>query len=175
MAQLQHEFNVNDVGERKGFDPIPAGVYSALILENEIKPTKNDGEMLVYTLEVQEGQYQGRKLYERLNIKNNSSDAQKIAYETLGEMVRACGLEKIRDTDELNGRRVSVTVKVAPARPYVKDGAQHPGMPQNEITKYLPLGVAHATAQTSESAPVSQVANAPAVASSASSLPPWKR
>ena len=169
MAKLDTVFNAADVPEREEFLPVPPGSYTAMIVASELKDTSKGGQMIVLEFELQEGEHSGRKLFERLNIKNDNPKAVDIAFRTLGEIVKAAGRTTIKDTDELHGRRMYIEVRVEPARPYTKDGVEHPGTPQNSIKKFLPVSGAGATPKTVESQ------SSGAVAPDNKAVPPWKR
>ena len=96
MAKLNIEqVEVADIPEMNDFSPLPAGDYVVMVTESELKPTsKKDGNMLVLKLEVQEGQYQGRTLFTRLNIDNPNPKTVEIAFKELGSICRAIGLAK---------------------------------------------------------------------------------
>lgn len=170
MAKLEELLNVNDVPEREEFTPVPPGAYTVMIVGSEIKDTKSGGQMIVLELDIQEGDHEGRKLFENLNIKNSNQKAVDIAYRTLAEIGKALGKTSIKDTEELHNKRLVANVVVKPPEPYVKDGVQHPGKPQNAITRFLPH-VAGAT-QTVASAPATtEGVKTP----SEDSVAPWKR
>ena len=64
-------FNATQVQPQASFDPIPAGKYICQIVESEIKSTKaGTGQQLVLTWEVLDGEFKGRKVWDRLNISN---------------------------------------------------------------------------------------------------------
>lgn len=171
MANLGMVVNVDEIPERDDFTPVPPGTYTAIITESEMKATSSGGEMLVLTVELPD--VNNRKIFERLNLKNNNETAVKIAFQTLGEIIKAVGKTTIKDSDELHGKRMTIDVVVDPAKPYMKDGVQQPGSPQNRIKKYSVFGTQGAV-QTQPAANTSQSAPAGAAASS-DALPPWKR
>ena len=56
-------FNAAAIEPAATYEPLPAGNYSAVIVESEEKPTKAmTGSYLQLGLEIVEGQYAGRKL-----------------------------------------------------------------------------------------------------------------
>jgi len=111
MANLGH-FDANEVDPNVVFDPIPAGKYIARIVESEVKPTKSgNGRFLELTLEVLDGEYHGRKLWDRLNLWNPSAEAVRIAQGTLSAICRAVGVMRPRDSVELHNLPLQVTVK----------------------------------------------------------------
>ena len=74
MAQLN--FNAAEVQPLKSFDAIPAGTYEAVIAESEMKPTKSGtGSYLELTIEIISGDYQGRRVWARLNLANSNVKA----------------------------------------------------------------------------------------------------
>jgi len=149
-------FNAADVEPTAEYVPLPAGWYKAVFTESEEKPTKaQTGSYLQLTAEIIEGEHQGRKLIERLNLNNPNSTAVEIAQRTLSGICRAVGVMTPRDSSDLHDKPFMVKVAVKPA-----DGAYGPS---NDIKEY---------ADTNSGG--GSVASAPAAAAAAST-PPWKR
>lgn len=146
-------FDANTVEPNQPLEPIPVGWYKAVITESEEKPTKaQTGSYLQMTIEVIEGEYQGRKVTERLNLNNPNGTAVEIAQRTLSSICRAVGVMTPRDSNDLHDKPFMVQVKVKPG-----DGQYGPS---NEIGGYEAV----------------QGGAAPAAApAAASSVPPWKR
>lgn len=92
MAQLN--FNAAEVQPLKSFDAIPAGTYEAVIAESEMKPTKSGtGSYLELTIEIISGDYQGRRVWARLNLANPNVKAVEIARrEPSSSHERICGV-----------------------------------------------------------------------------------
>ncbi len=168
MAKLEGVFNANEVPEREEFTPVPPGAYTAMIVSSDLTNTKAGGQMIVLELDIQEGDHSGRKLFERLNIKNSNQKAVDIAYRTLGEIVKAVGKTTIKDTEELHNKRLVVNVVIDPPTPYEKDGVKHEGKPQNSIKRFLPYVAGASTTMT-------PTASASPEQPQAASVPPWKR
>jgi hypothetical protein len=151
MANL-NGFDANQV-EPASFDPLPAGKYLAIITESEMKATKSGaGQFLNLTFQVLDGEYKGRKLWARLNLKNPNPQAEQIARGQLSALCRAVGVMAPRDSVELHNLPLLVTVKIKK-----RDDT---GDLQNEVSGYAKKDAAPA---------------APAPAAAASSTPPWKR
>ena len=145
-------FDANTVDPQQSMEPLPAGWYRAVITASEEKPTKaQTGSFLMMTLEVIEGQHQGRKLIERLNLNNPNATAVEIAQRTLSSICRAVGVMTPRNSSDLHDKPLMVKVKVKPA----ENGYNA----SNEIVSY----------EAQDKAPA---ASAPAASSS---TPPWKR
>lgn len=150
-------FNAADVEPNSSPDPLPAGWYKCVFTESEEKPTKaQTGSYLQLQAEVIEGEYQGRKLFERLNLNNPNATAVEIAQRTLSSICRATGVMTPRDSSELHDKPIMVKVAVKPG-----DGQYGPS---NDIKDY------DAVSGGGGAAP----AAAPA-ATQSSSVPPWKR
>ncbi len=109
MASLS--FNANDVKPTASFDPIPAGKYLAAIVESTTKPTKNGaGEYLEIVLEVLEGPYKGRRLWERLTLKHPNDVVVRIASANLSAICHAVAVMTLRDSHELHDIPMTITV-----------------------------------------------------------------
>ncbi len=144
-------FNAADV-EPQSMEPLPAGWYKCVITDSEEKPTKaQTGSYLQMTLEVIEGDHQGRKVFERLNLNNPNQTAVEIAQRTLSSICRAIGVMTPRNSADLHDKPMMVKVAVKPG-----DGQYGPS---NDIKEYAEP----------------EKASAPAAASGGSSTPPWKR
>lgn len=143
-------FNAANVEPNAPRDPIPAGWYKAVISESIEKPTKaQTGSYLQLTLEVIEGDHAGRKVFERLNLKNPNAQAVEIAQRSLSGICRAIGVITPRHSQDLHDKPMMIKVKVTPERDGYGAG--------NEIAEY---------------AEVQKGASAPA---GGGATPPWKR
>ena len=109
MASLS--FNANDIKPTASFDPIPAGKYLAAIVESTTKPTKNGaGEYLEIVLEVLEGPYKGRRLWERLTLKHPNDVVVRIASANLSAICHAVAVMTLRDSHELHDIPMTSTI-----------------------------------------------------------------
>lgn len=159
MVMLPNAFNTADVGDDE-FEIIQAGEYEAMIIESEMKATKDENGAYVQ-LKIQ--LKNGRILFERLNIQNKNEKAVEIAYRTLKKICEAVGKTSIKDTTELHNKRFIAVVEVEKGKPYVKDGETKEGRDQNRIKAYKQVGGGQAASAESPSTPA------------ASNTPPWKR
>lgn len=114
MATLN--FDASQVAPQEAFEVIPAGWYNAMIDESDIKPTKDGGgRYLELRFSVLDGQYAGRKLFQRLNIVNANPTAQEIAYKQLSAIAHAVGILQVPDSTVLHNRPLKIKVKVRAA------------------------------------------------------------
>ena len=108
-------FNAADVDPNQSFEPIPAGKYLAAIVDSTTKPTKNGaGEYLEIVLEVLEGPYKGRRLWERLTLKHPNDVVVRIASANLSAICHAVAVMTLRDSHELHDIPMTVTVALRP-------------------------------------------------------------
>ena len=115
MAQLN--FDASQVSPDTGTpDAVPAGLYSVLIDESEMKPTKDgNGAYLQLRLNIIDGEYAGRKIFDRLNIQNQNQVAQDIAFKRLSAIAHSVGVLHVQDSQQLHNIPLKVKVKVRAA------------------------------------------------------------
>lgn len=110
MAQLN--FNAAEVQPLETFEAIPAGTYEAVITDSAMKPTKNGtGSYLELTIEIISGDYQGRRVWSRLNLANQNVKAVEIARRELSSICRAVNVMNPGDSSELHNIPFMVVVK----------------------------------------------------------------
>jgi len=114
------------------------------------------GSYLQLTIEVIDGQHAGRKVFDRLNLKNPNSVAVEIAQRSLSSICRSIGVNNPKDSMELRDKPLMVKLAVKPA-----DGQYGAS---NDIKEYAATGGA-----TASPAP------AAAAATGGTATPPWKR
>ena len=68
MASLGQTFDASAVEPSNNYDVLPPGKYLTQVIASEMRATKDGlGQYLYLELDVLEGQYAGRKLFDRLN------------------------------------------------------------------------------------------------------------
>jgi hypothetical protein len=113
MAFLDQEFNADDFVTSSNFDPLPEGWYNVAIAGAEVKNTKaGTGQYIAIKYTVTGPTHQGRVVFGNLNIKNPNPRAEEIGREQLGAMMRAIGLSKIKDTDQLIGGNLAIKLSI---------------------------------------------------------------
>ena len=117
MARLEQGYDVaNMPASDRNFDPLPAGWYLATITDASIQKTKSGtGSYIKIRYDITGPTHQGRVVFGNLNIKNPNPKAEKIANEDLGDIMRAIGLARVDDTDQLVGHNLSIKLSVKPA------------------------------------------------------------
>lgn len=159
--------NLNDLNfnaqneEPAGFDVLPAGEYDVVITNSEVKPTSTGGKMLKLQLQVMNGQYQNRLLFDNLNLWNNSQKAVQIARGTLSAICRAVNILTPQDSSELHGKPLRVKVVIEKSDEYGE---------QNRVKAYKPREAGPAFTLAAQQPPA---ANGAAPAASATTGRPW--
>lgn len=168
MAEFDMDFNANEVPEdTNSFDPLPAGDYTMQVIESEIKDTKSGtGQQLVLTLEVIEGAFSNRRVWDRLNIRNQNADAQRIAQRSLADLCLAVGIQSLRNSEDLHFKPFLGKVKIR------EDKTGQYG-PQNTVRYKARGGMAPGASQVKQTAsPSTQPAAKPAATGATK---PWRR
>jgi hypothetical protein len=115
MAELN--FDANSVAPAQAFDVLPAGKYKMQVVDSDMRPTKDgNGAYLWLELEILDGEFQGRKMWDRLNIQNQNAQAVEIAQRALSALCHATGKLHVSDSKDLHFIPVVATVKVRAPR-----------------------------------------------------------
>ena len=167
---MSNAFSFNPVEqEGSNFGLIPAGDYAAQIIEAVIsQPKSGDGQMLVLTWKITEGDHENRLLWQPLCYQHSNQQTQDIARRTLKDICVALGVtEQVRDPE---------VFKFKPARVRISIESDKNGQfdDQNRIKRVQPL------ATKPEPTPASTPSASPAtpkVAPKATGpgTAPWKR
>jgi hypothetical protein len=143
---------------RAAFDPLPPGDYHAIITDSQMKDTKaGTGQYVELVMQIIEGEFSGRKLWERLNVVNPNKQAEDIARSQLKSLSGVCGVEPLRDTEQLHDTPFIVSLEID----------------RKEPTRNRVMGYKSAK---SASAPAARpAARSAAVAAPAAAKKPWER
>jgi len=115
MVQMNFSATQYQPSAGAGGDVFEDGLYAFQITNSEIKETKaKTGYMLVFTLTCVEPGHTGRRYTIRLNIVNQNSQAQEIAYGELSAISHVCGVLNWSDTQQLHGRPFKVQLAKKP-------------------------------------------------------------
>lgn len=155
MAFLEHTFDVNDLPQgNNNFEPLPPGWYSANITGAELKTTKaGNGQYIAVRYDITGPTHQGRVVFGNLNIRNPNPKAEEIGRQQLGDLMRAIGLARVTDTDELIGASLSIKLEIRQQEGYE---------PSNDVRGYKAI--------------TSSVSTAPAASGATTkTAPPWAK
>jgi hypothetical protein len=155
MASIN--FDATTVEPSTGKDPLPAGKYIVVISASELKPTKSgNGQFLEFEYQIIDGEHKGRKVWSRHNLQHPNAQAVQIARGELSAICRSCGVMQPRDSAELHGLPLTITVKL--------QKRQDNGEPTNEVSAWAKKEAAAGVPQQTSGA-----------ANGAPTTPPWLR
>ncbi len=140
MALLN--FDASQVDPSVGFDPLPADKYLVEITASEMKPTKTgSGEMLQLEFTVLDGEYKGRKVWDRLCLRHSTPKAVEIAKANLSAICHAVNVLKPQDSAQLHHIPLTITVKCK---------ADEAGEIHNEVRAYAKYESQYKQAETEQ-------------------------
>ncbi len=96
--------------------PLPPGIYTAEITSSELKPLKSGrgtGLSLEYTI-IDPAPHANRKVWQNMNVKHDSAQAEEIGLGELKELCKALGIAHLADSDDLFGKVLKIHTKVRP-------------------------------------------------------------
>lgn len=165
-------FYDEDAEPSQSFDPIPAGKYRAVIVESgieDISKTSDNGKCVVMTWKIQGGDYDGRFVWQRLNMwadnMNNLEKVRFIANQQFAAIREATGVKTPRNTDELHDRPCDITVKI-------KTDPNGQYAPRNEISGVSAAGGSSAAPRQSSAPPKQAASSGPGPGKSSA---PWSK
>lgn len=151
MAQFNFNASAHQATATPARSPLPKGTYSAIVMDSSIKPTKaGDGQYIELVLQVIDGQYAGRRVWERLNVSNPNKKAEDIALSALQSLCNAVGVTVLNDTTQLHDKPFALVLDIDRKEP-----------DRNRVMGYQSAAWADAPKQTAPAA--------------ASSKKPWER
>ncbi|MDR4125533.1 DUF669 domain-containing protein [Yanghanlia caeni] len=177
MAIFAQTFDANAV-EPSNYDVFPAGKYLSQIVASEMRPTKDGrGQYLFLELDILEGPFAGRKLFDRLNLVNDNPDTVDIATRTLSSICRATGQMQVKDSEQLHLIPLIADVRVRPPKGQYGESNSIRYLPRSAGASSAPAQRAPA-AYASTPAPAAPPVQPAAPAAPASPIPgglPWQR
>jgi len=109
-------FDANSVPPQQSFEPIPTGWYKAMMIDSQVGPTKaGTGTKMSAEWQVIEGEYDGRKIFDNVNLANPNPKAQQIGQEQLSAICHATGALQVSDSTQLHNLPCLIRVKIRPA------------------------------------------------------------
>lgn len=151
MANLGREFDADTVPAADPHELIPDGVIVTVVLDkSDLKPTKKaDGHYLACEFVVIDGPYEGKRIFDNMNIDNPNQQAVAIAERQLASLCSATGKLRVSDSDELHGIPVKAKIGIEPG----KNGYES----KNKIKSFTAVNEAPKT-QASTGEPVKKAA-----------------
>ena len=119
MANIADFSAKADEVKDQDFAPIPDGWYRVEVKKAELKMTKDGtGQYINVQYSVLGPSFAGRIVFDILNVRNNSADAERIGLAQLKKLKLAVGLPALTDTDQLIGRTLEIDVRTRKSDQY---------------------------------------------------------
>jgi hypothetical protein len=111
---MSNEFVFNPDQQEGGFGLLPAGDYTAEIIEAEIRQPKSlDGHMLALTWKISDGEYEGRQAWQTLCYQHSNVQTQDIARRMLKDICIALGItEQVTDPEVFKFKPAKVRIGI---------------------------------------------------------------
>lgn len=189
MASLQGLIDDGvEYEERDTFDVLPAGEYVGQIIESDtVQTSAGTGVYIKLTWELMNDGYKGRRVWQNINVRNDSPKAQQIGQKEFAGLKKFTGVNSM-ETTAYHGRPVGLKLKIEKSKnpKYPDDksvvdsffsandfvpGGRHPTAAQ-ETAPAAPAWAKPAAAQASTAQPPAQAQSAPPLAAQA---PPWMK
>ena len=121
------------------------------------------GEYIALRYDITGPTHQGRVVFGNLNIKNASPKAEEIGLSQLGEIMKATGIARVSDTDQLIGLNLQVKLSVEKSEQYGD---------KNEVKGFR---AAVGGSSAVQSFPKASAPSAQQAAPATKAAPPWAR
>ena len=100
------------------YELLPPGWYDATVAGAELRDTKTGGQMIAVKYSILGPTHQGRLVWGNINIRNANPKAEEIGRQQLGDIMRATGLARVTDTDQLIGLTMGIKVAIRESEQY---------------------------------------------------------
>jgi len=165
--------DTTDVPDGGDFDVLPAGLYVVEVEKTERAKSRAGDPMLKLQLNVVEGEFEGRKLFDQIVFRHSNPKAEKIGLQRLKMLKVAVGKPDLRAEHDLWNVPILAKVKIR------KDTSEDQRFgDQNNITAYKPVdeqAAAAAPKPSRSAAPSQQRQPAPDANPAKATTPPWSR
>lgn len=112
MAELN--FDPSTV-QAEAADKVPTGEYLLEIQNTEVKPNSSGtGQVLKVDLQVAEGPQKGSWVNQYINYQHETPKIMRLGQVELAQLCRACGIEKLKFTEELHEKQIIARVIAKP-------------------------------------------------------------
>lgn len=110
---LGKSINFNELPKSE-FTPIPAGTYMAVVNKATLD-TKDSGRYINVSYKITGPQYAGRIVFQKIYIEAKNETLFEIGQKNLRDLMEACCLSSLSDTDQLLNKTVQIRVKIREA------------------------------------------------------------
>lgn len=112
MADLtEYNLDLTAIEPERQNEPLPAGAYAVVVSNTQTRETKmGNGTYLEIEMEIVEGDHKGRRIWDRINLRNPSEVAVEIGMRRLSSIGRILGIDRLANSEQLHGKMLVVTV-----------------------------------------------------------------
>jgi len=117
MAKLGKIYETETLPEDDGASAglVPKGWYTVSVDKSELRDTRaGNGQYIALQLRVQGPTHANRVVFANITTANVNQKAQEIGDKQLGSLLRACGIQRFEDTDQLVGCILDAKVRIKP-------------------------------------------------------------
>ena len=127
------------MGNLQGFDPaavepqadvLPAGEYRAVVIESSMDKKDSGAVMLSLTLQIVDGQFQNRKVWESINYVKKDGTVNQIGAGQLSALCRSVGVMNPNDTSDLHNKPFVAKIAIRQDEGYE---------PKNTVKSFKPM------------------------------------
>jgi hypothetical protein len=181
---LGFHFDASQVEPNRPYEPLPAGEYRVQIVESNYRENESTGSKYVeLVMEVLDGEFTGRKHFERLSLWHDNATVVDIAQRTLSAICRAVGVMQISNTQPLEFKPLGMKARVTKRKDNGEWQNQMSYIPEAELgkTRGPGQGPADGTARSTQNGGSSASRPGPTQTPvarptpAANQAPPWKR
>lgn len=133
---LGFHFDASQVEPNRPYEPLPAGEYRVQIIESNYRENESTGSKYVeLVMEVLDGEFTGRKHFERLSLWHENSTVVDIAQRTLSAICRAVGVMQVSNTQALEFKPMGMKARVTKRKDNGEWQNQMSYLPEAELGK----------------------------------------
>ena len=108
-------FNAATVEPSKEYEPVPAGLYKAIITSSSVEAAKSgNGHNLLLTFKIVDGPHKNREIWDRLSVQNSNEMTQQIARGHFSAICHAVGQIECTTTEQLHSKPLIIKIAVKP-------------------------------------------------------------
>ena len=126
---MKLDFDSTTYETPSSFGALPDGKYLCHIVDSEEKISNSGNKYLNLQIQVLEGDYKNRVLFDIVNLWHPKENVRDIANQTMASICRATKVLKPKSSEELHNKPLVVDI-------YVETDSQYGE--QNRVKKYLP-------------------------------------
>jgi len=132
-------FNMKEVKNGEGFDPIPEGLYNVVVDKVELTTTKESGNpMIKATLKVQDAPYKNRQVWDNFVLTSTALWKLKSFLDAIGS--------KLAESENVTEQDILATMRGASVAAYLEPRMSENGKAGNNVKNYQPATAPVATA-----------------------------